>query len=355
MKTVYVFGAGASRACGSRTPTIKEIFARAQETGGRSEELREEISEQIFQKFGITADALLRGDPDFEKVFTLVVSDREMAEAGGSVEEQSQIATTEIALESLIYELLITVTWDEITGAGGLYDRLVRSLDEGDLLISFNYDLQLDSALERSNLWSPVDGYGVDFFRYQDSKGKQLRPTRARYSKWRLLKLHGSLNWFLMNGLYGHPAGMGWKSEFSPEHKGREVLVDIKSRSQVSPLGILDTDYVDGANHFHLNVNIIPPSLRKELSPRFADLWHQAQKAIGSADRIAVIGYSLPPTDFAVEWLLRTAARLNKNTGLILDVANPNKDVCNRLLSVFEGRVSKSRFFDGFAEYIVNI
>lgn len=351
-KTVYIFGAGASRACSSKTPTIKEIFSKASEVGGRSEELRREISDHLRQRFGIRAEDLLNGNIDFERVFTLVVSDRDMAESFGSAEERSNIATAEIGLESLVYELFMTVTWDEIVGTGDLYDELVKRLGEEDVLISFNYDLQLDAALERSGRWSPLDGYGFDFSRFQNSEGKPLGSHLEKASTWRLLKLHGSLNWFRMTGIYGHATGRGWKGEFSEQHKGRDVLVEIRSRSQVSPLGILDIDCMDGPNNFHLDVNIIPPSLRKELSPQFVRLWHQARDSIIAAERIVVIGYSLPPTDFAAEWLFRTAARLNQRSRVALEIANPEDAVCTHLARVFGEKFSGSNFFKGFREFI---
>lgn len=352
MGTIYVIGAGASRACLCGTPTIKEIFSKANEIGGTSEDLRREISAHLLQRFGIRSEDLLNGSIDFERVFTLVVSDRDMAQSFGSVEERSNIATTEIALESLVYELLMTVTWDEIVGPGDLYDELVKTLDEDDVLISFNYDLQLDAALERSRRWSPLDGYGIEFSRFQDSKGKLLTPRLLRGSSWRLLKLHGSLNWFRMTGIYGHVWGQGWKAEFSEEHIGRDVLVEIRSRSTVSPLGIIDIDCWDGANNFHLDVNIIPPSLRKELSTQFVRLWHQAKDSIIGAERIVVIGYSLPATDFGAEWLFRTAARLNKKSGVALEIANPDDSVGQRLARIFGQKFAVAGLFKGFRELV---
>jgi hypothetical protein len=352
MKTVYIFGAGASRASTSRTPTIKEIFIRAKEVGGKSEELRKEISDHLEERFGIRAEDLLDGSIDFERVFTLVVSDRDMAESFGSVKDRSNIATAEIGLESLVYELLMTVTWNEIVGTGDLYDQLVEKLSEEDVLISFNYDLQLDSALERSRLWSPLDGYGIDFFRFQNSEGKQLNSRSEIGSKWRLLKLHGSLNWFRLTGMYGHATAGGWKGEFSEQHKGRDILVEIRSRSQVNRLGILDVDCIDGPNYYHLNVNIIPPSLRKELSPQFMGLWRQAKDSIIAAERIVVIGYSLPPTDFAAEWLFRTAARLNQESNVRVEIANPDEQVWKRFADLFGDKFRALDFFRGFDEFI---
>jgi hypothetical protein len=65
-------------------------------------------------------------------------------------------------LESFIYELLMTVTEQELRGKGDLYDKLLRTTGEDDCFMTFNYDLQLDRAFERTLGWSAETGYGFN-------------------------------------------------------------------------------------------------------------------------------------------------------------------------------------------------
>ncbi len=71
-------------------------------------------------------------------------------------------------------------------GLAPLYSCFARSrVREGDVLITFNYDVELERELRRFELWEVGNGYGfpIDI------------PTIPQ-SKVAVLKLHGSMNWF---------------------------------------------------------------------------------------------------------------------------------------------------------------
>ena len=73
---------------------------------------------------------------------------------------------------------------------------------------------------------------------------------------------------------------------------------------------------------------IITPILYKERfyqEKLFSDLWNQAKLHLTNCARLIVIGYSFPPTDFAVRKLLLEAFVDNKLDDLI--VVNPNTAV----------------------------
>ena len=80
-----------------------------------------------------------------------------------------------------------------------LYDRLARVLRQGDLVITFNYDLGVERALRAAGLWDIRTGYG-----FSVEAAEQLSPVGV-------LKLHGSTNWraLLFGGMTGFFAGGG--------------------------------------------------------------------------------------------------------------------------------------------------
>ena len=61
-------------------------------------------------------------------------------------------------------------------------------LDDGDTIVSFNYDLIIDISLKKSGLWDEQRGYGFNDEKIIDTDSEIL-----------LLKPHGSLNWFLQH------------------------------------------------------------------------------------------------------------------------------------------------------------
>jgi hypothetical protein len=70
---------------------------------------------------------------------------------------------------------------------------LMSTLEPGDVVITFNWDALVERVLARLGLWTPIDGYGLNFkrLRYRDA------PIRGpERSEIKVLKLHGSLGWY---------------------------------------------------------------------------------------------------------------------------------------------------------------
>jgi pimeloyl-ACP methyl ester carboxylesterase len=128
----------------------------------------------------------------------------------------------------------------------------------------------------------------------------------------RLLKLHGSLDWWgVPDDWTGATLSRGEvRSTFgAPGRMG-----DLERR-RVLP----------GREPF-----IIPPSLSKAAyyqNPILRELWQSALDALRSADRVSLIGYSLPPADPVMRGLLETAFRSDPPT---VDVVNSDSSPPSR-------------------------
>jgi hypothetical protein len=113
----------------------------------------------------------------------------------------------------------------------------------------------------------------------------------------------------------------------------------------------------DGDIQIILQLNIVPPTLRKQLSGAsetepLRDVWTHAYQALSNAERIVIIGYSLPPTDFHAEWLLRTSVQKNKREKIALVVVNPNKSVGERLAAMFGKKLGELKQFKTFEDFV---
>jgi hypothetical protein len=66
----------------------------------------------------------------------------------------------------------------------------IEQLTPDDTLITFTYDLVVETALYKRRLWNPSDGYGLKF-----KATKRISKSNKFKTQIYLYKLHGSLNW----------------------------------------------------------------------------------------------------------------------------------------------------------------
>jgi len=179
-----------------------------------------------------------------------------------------------------------------------LYDGLARLLRPHDTIITFNYDLGIERALRATRLWHIETGYGFPIVNAE-------RPQSVK-----VLKLHGSTNWrrLYFGGLTGPSFAVNGNSLGD-----RPVLSDLEYLDypdSVDPLcPRLRTAPSSPAmimpalpKHFYVET-----SFGQEWKEFWGNLWEQADHAIGNADELVVIGYSLPIADErARDMLLKT-------------------------------------------------
>jgi hypothetical protein len=191
-----------------------------------------------------------------------------------------------------------------------LYDRFVREkLRAGDVVISFNYDVACELALRRAGLWEMSDGYGFSLD----------VPCFTKKSDITMLKLHGSTNWLelIFNGEVGifqvsdnslgpRPVIASGEFEFFGYPEGYRDPRGLRLGA-ASPAIIIPTQH----KRFYT-----PTSFGRELETFWTDLWQEAERAINSAERIVVIGYSMPLADERAATLLLG----NPNHALDVDV-----------------------------------
>ncbi len=202
---------------------------------------------------------------------------------------------------------------------------MVSKLTDGDTIITLNYDTMVDSALYRRG-WNPKTGYAIT----GDTKRKVswAAPRFVPPLNVDLLKLHGSMNWFVRGS-----------------DSNLKKIFDSKPVKITAPRS-------KGMKGFIRQ--IAPPIYGKIFEhPHWQRLWTKAFEALREADVIVVVGCSLIDTDFHLRALLSQVARSRKQSGQKFRyVCFVDKTrIRNKWERALRGTYSQSetdKYFDGF-------
>jgi hypothetical protein len=176
-------------------------------------------------------------------------------------------------------------------------DAWTSRVNEGDIIITFNWDLLHEAALWRKGKWHYADGYR---FLCSDAPADVRSPVKV-------FKLHGSVNWGQRDEHDSQP---------SIEHKAdffRGALDDHEI-------------YPRAGGSWNEGRYLIIPSYLKDLSSNrlLLSLWNQAFDALSSAEQVTVIGFQLHRADALARQLLGCALTKNTNPLAIQVVAPPD-------------------------------
>jgi hypothetical protein len=265
---VFVLGAGASIHAGypSMAAIGEELAAWAEEDQVEGPRYRKQLR-QLREEYGFG---------NFEESLTRLRQD-----LGAKKKE-----------EVLDLGTAVSKYFDSIRNRPGeLFDRLARErVQPGDVVITFNYDLAIERSLKAAGIWEIIDGYGEAMM--LDARATPLSQTRV-------LKLHGSTNWW--GSLFGGATGCGAAQNsvgkrpvlfFEPDFKyhGYENLRDPKAPANSALINPLIWPTLK--KQFYMTT-----SFGKEWEPFWNVLWLEAKHALQTIDEIVIFGYSLPSAD----------------------------------------------------------
>jgi hypothetical protein len=161
----------------------------------------------------------------------------------------------------------------------------------GDCVVTFNYDVSLDSNLRAVGKWNIGDGYG---FRADGL------PTGSAV---KIFKVHGSINWFavlfggLMSGEVALPSGgaLGHRPAFTDgdltalgyDSTIQDPAFPRQGTAAIPPL-ILPTS----RKQFFFQSN-----LGREWLGFWDGLWRSARRAVRNSDRVVLCGYGMSAID----------------------------------------------------------
>lgn len=202
-------------------------------------------------------------------------------------------------------------------------------------IITFNQDIQVEKTLylmSRTSRWKKISSQLFNFpWLYRIGSHEVTVPTKSS-AKWelfdespelegavRVLKLHGSLNWYSKH----HTQELSPEAMFNPN---RDLL--ITRRRKIYPT----MPYTGGKRMYTLPV-VVPPVTHKSavLHSALKPVWSESEEALKKCDELIIFGYSCPSLDFESSNQLRRALR-GKNTHI--SVIDPDGAVAARYIDL---------------------
>lgn len=165
----------------------------------------------------------------------------------------------------------------------------------------------------------------------------------------RILKLHGSINWFKCNccGEY----------QIAEHGKIADYLFDDSKIEKCEKCEITAK-----SSQVLLQPDIITPTMLKSLDSRlFREIWADAATELDKADQIVFIGYSMPLADFEIRYLLRK--HIKKQTQIDVVLSKNDKPTSesdswskpeSRYKNLFPGN-NLNFYYNGFEDYFKNM
>lgn len=222
-----------------------------------------------------------------------------------------------------------------LAAAAGLADKLD--------IITFNHDLVIENEIEKRaqlrHRWCVDQGYGT-----MSSDLEVLVPTGSvpvfplhnqgqcdHDRPIRLLKLHGSLNWF---------ARINSERPTAPLLTGqRSIQPQLLIRREIGERHFFQRQGRGrGRQRWRLWPLIVPPVYAKQaLRGSMRAAWTDARDALQSADRVIVFGYSLRAVDLEAEKTFERAVGRNAAVEWI-DIVNPDPGSASRFANVSSGK-----------------
>jgi len=213
-----------------------------------------------------------------------------------------------------------------------------------DEIISFNYDLELETALLMSKnkkiFWHWSDGYGTDFipcnWSHQASSQQKAVKSPHRPSNVIVWKPHGSLNFIECRDGISQPGEPYYRlfvvnetiklldmpNPNDVDSCGRVPLV--KEKKPGEPVAMMQEHEVTTASPV-----VIDPSQKKSMNQYSLtrQFWEGAKKAIAQANRIYLIGFSLNAADEHILELFRTPSDFKKSRAKVEIINKSQQDI----------------------------
>lgn len=302
---VFILGAGVSKSYGG--PLTAELLPEAMErvrTKSGYVRLIKRIDEILAYAFP-TYNPSQCIYPDIETILSMLEVWKEFNSDIQKEPKYSDFAIEEVRrwILRVITERLIPLS-DNITNDSAI-SKFAASLRAGDVVITFNWDLGLEKALEL------VTEFEWEYFWYPKLRNRIT-----------LLKAHGSIDWFRTEDFYQVPK------------RWHEPLGQTTGR--ISVLRWWDFREIIPRRPKEITPYIIPPTHTKSFQDEeMRKIWRNMSEVLVQAESIYIFGYSLPDADPQAQIILRSGIEQNKNLKKvgednIVFVVNPAPNVKSR-------------------------
>jgi hypothetical protein len=290
---VFFLGAGASKSCGIplASELLKQVFAESDLRNGKR---INELIRYLYPSFE-PAWGNYPGIEEFLSLLDVVVH------FSDTVKKKHKFPPDEIkGLRDDLLRAIAALMYRKKRSNGGtpLFD-LAKSILPSDTVVTLNWDLLLERALVRAGIrdWSYVSG--------------ESKPT--------ILKPHGSIDWF-----------------DSEEIKFANKL----TFPLISKFGAIRIFKNFSSSNLNKTVPvIIPPTLSKKWKhEEFNTLWRHTWRALRDAREVYVLGFSLPPEDLHIRFIIRSAIRASEKISNLqkFTLVNPDRSTFLRFTNLLK-------------------
>jgi hypothetical protein len=328
MSSVFLLGAGFSRAISDRMPMMNEL----------SDAVKDRLDDRNIPGAHTAVSA------NFEQWLSYLVESAPWLTA--LEREYHRVGFLEVS--RAVFDILTERQREAVepqTEAPEWLQRLVRYWDETPAkVITFNYDNLVEltwrvyiarSTLDpphprRPELWSnlypvPIPDVGRRF-------ASLLGGVPSKPHGLELFKLHGSLDW-----------------KYAGPDRPRD-LVYAMGQPHEPHWNAAGFDWGDPSEEsaFDLVPMIVPPATVKSAyynNPSIQAIWARAARELGAADELVMMGFSLPQTDLLVSSMLATTA----NATIKVTPVNPDSDIVDRVRDTFQIAPGSVRIDTAFA------
>jgi SIR2-like domain len=337
-KTVLFLGAGATRGAlkhvlhnGKRVkPPLNSDFFKVADAYARGEG-RHSAAQRRLSRLRVTfkRDLPVKGLPTMEDAFSLLYVAKSFPDIYNRGRGRPRLVGVPKEIDDFLHLLFPVLSMldrnnDNETG----YDRLAACLRKGDTILTLNYDTLLDTALHRRG-WDPRKGYGISLTQNNVRWLKQAPPKNQSALQVNLIKLHGSMNWFVR----------GSTSNLTKVFSSKPVRITQPRINEISK---------------HIR-QIAPPIYAKIFDHKhWQALWTEAFKALCDAEVIVVVGCSLVDTDFHLRALFSQIALMRKKkSGKFRCVYLVDKiKIRRKWMAVLKGSYARSNTYSSFEKFL---
>lgn len=322
--TVIFLGAGASKADGA--PLQNELFSvyvdwvNSREKSWQQQGIVKEFFNYFFGIDDIYIETKAKF-PTFEEalgVLDLAISKKEKYKNMKHTLEKYRVTLVFAMAKAIQYKLDVEPKDDQRKSLHHtkLIKRLVENNQYAVSFISTNYDLIIDNIIYNNQQRLE---YGLE---YKD---------HHMVDRYKLYKIHGSLNWLYCPVCNSLSIGGGSKSMLD--------IIDKPSKAKCNSCETIQ------------EAIIVPPTYFKDMTnPILSQVWLSADKELRNTDHIVFCGYSFPAADIHIKYLLKRA-ELNRNVKYPLRVTVIN----NHKAKKNEEKIEEEARFKRFFSYKTNV
>jgi hypothetical protein len=324
---VFIIGAGVSASCGIAVANriFRESMVRLESRNLAATNRIHALLDYLYPNFD--SNVRLRNYPNIEDFLNLL----EMAKKFNTEEfiesslwEKSDLETVKQITLKAVTDYIWSVMGEE-QKQNVVQTFVNKHLVEGDTIITFNWDLTIERALEEHP--------GDPGFLYTYSRDR-------KETSFSLLKPHGSVDWFDRKAIRGLP------SERKVEALDSTLCYYPRFNFAANP-ELADIAPV-----------IVPPVADKEFSYEFLKrTWRFVYRAVSDATELHILGYSLPREDQFARLVFRRAIRTNilyakrfKRRALRVLVVNPDPNVEGTISRLVGRDVADFQFHQAYFE-----